>query len=127
MTKVTVAPDCGNAPRKEFLKNFNIAFATGDADFIIEHVSEDIMWTIYGDKHITGKASFIKEINIMKHYAADEVVIHSIITHGREAALNGEMKMGDNTYAFCDVYEFANTKGNIIKEMKSYVLPIERK
>ena len=62
MTKITVTPDCGNAPRKEFLKDFNIAFATGKADFIIEHVSDDIQWNIYGDKHVTGKESFIKEI-----------------------------------------------------------------
>ena len=124
MTKITVTPDCGNAPRKAFLKDFNIAFATGDADFIINHVHEDIVWTIYGDKHIEGKEAFVKEINIMKDYTADEVVIHSIITHGREAALNGEMIMGDKTYAFCDVYRFTNTTSDIIKDMRSYVLPV---
>ena len=124
MTKITVTPDCGNAPRKEFLKDFNIAFATGDADFIIQHVSDTIEWNIYGDKHIIGKENFIKEINSMKDYTADEVVIHSIITHGREAALNGEMKMGDKTYAFCDVYRFTNTTSDMITRMDSYVLPI---
>ena len=124
MTKISIKPDCGNAPRKEFLKSLNIAFATGDADFIIDHVSDDISWMIYGDKYITGKEDFNKEINIMKDYTADEVVIHSIITHGREAALNGEMKMGEKVYAFCDVYQFTNTTSNIIKRMDSYVLPV---
>lgn len=127
MTKITVIPDCGNAPKKEFLKDFNIAFATGEADFIIQHVSDNIVWSIYGDKDIIGKEPFIKEINIMKDYTADEVVIHSIITHGQEAALNGEMKMNDKTYAFCDVYQFTNTSSDIIQEMKSYVLPLEDK
>ncbi len=122
MTKITVAPDCGNAPRKVFLRDFNVAFATGDSDFIISHVRDDIIWTIYGDKHIVGKEAFTREINIMKDYTADEVAIHSIITHGREAALNGEMKMGQKTYAFCDVYRFTNTTSNVIKEMKSYVI-----
>ncbi len=124
MTKITVTPDCGNAPRKQFLKDFNIAFATGDADFIIRHVSEDIRWNIYGDKRIESKGDFAKEIDAMKEYTADEVVIHSIITHGREAALNGEMKMGDKTYAFCDVYHFTSTTGNIITQMDSYVVLI---
>lgn len=55
MTKITVIPDCGNAPKKEFLKDFNIAFATGEADFIIQHVSDNIVWSIYGDKDIIGK------------------------------------------------------------------------
>ncbi|NJN27476.1 MAG: hypothetical protein HC819_16635, partial [Cyclobacteriaceae bacterium] len=97
MTKITVSPDCGNAPRKQFLKDFNIAFATGDADFIIQHVCDDIEWNIHGDKHISGKEAFTKEIYIMKEYSADEVVIHTIITHGREAALNGEMKIEGKT------------------------------
>ncbi|PWJ58052.1 SnoaL-like protein [Dyadobacter jejuensis] len=122
MTKITVTPDCGNAPKKVFLKDFNIAFATGDADFIIDHVSDDICWEIYGDKTIQGKEQFAKEINLMKSYVADEVVIHTIITHGKEASLNGEMKMGDKTYVFCDVYRFASAGSSIIKEMHSYVI-----
>lgn len=127
MTKVTVTPDCRNSSRKEFLKDFNIAFAIGDVDFIIDHVSDDIHWSIYGDKEIVGKGDFVKEINAMKDYTADEVVIHSIITHGREAALNGEIKMGDKTYAYSDVYGFTNTASDIIKEMKSYVIPVDKK
>lgn len=125
MTKITITPDCGNAPRKEFLKDFNIAFATGKAKFIMENVADEIRWVIYGDKEISGIEDFQREINIMKDYTADELVIHSIITHGREASLNGEMKMGSGTYAFCDVYRFTDTKNNRIKEMRSYVLKIE--
>ena len=125
MTKISVIPGCGNAPRKEFLKDFNIAFATGKADFIVDHASNEIEWNIYGDKHISGKEAFITEINIMKAYTADELTIHSIITHGREAALNGEMKMGDKIYAFCDVYRFTNTTSDLIKQMDSYVIEIK--
>lgn len=124
MAKITVIPDCGNAPRKEFLKDFNIAFATGKADFIVDHVSHEIEWNIHGDKHISGKESFVTEINIMKEYTADELTIHSIITHGREAALNGKMKMGDKIYVFCDIYRFTNTTSDIIKQMDSYVIEL---
>lgn len=126
MTKITVTPDCKNSPRKSFLKEFNVAFATGNADFVIEHVSDDINWIIYGDKAIHGKDDFVKEINIMKDYKADELVIHQIITHGNEASLNGEMKMGEKTYAFCDVYRFINTTSMTIKEMHSYVIETEK-
>ncbi|MBU2916240.1 nuclear transport factor 2 family protein [Reichenbachiella agariperforans] len=122
MTKITVTPDCGNAPKKGFLKDFNIAFAKGDVDFIIEHVSDDIRWEIYGDQSIQGKEQFSKAINAMKNYVADEVIIHTIITHGKEASLQGEMKMTDKTYAFCDVYRFASAGSSIIKEMHSYVI-----
>ena len=124
MTKITVNANIKNAPKKEFLKDFNIAFATGKAEFIIDNVSDDILWMIYGDKEISGKEHFSKEVNIMKDYIADEVVIHSIITHGKEASCNGEMIIGNKTYAFSDVYKFINTSSNTIKEMRSYVLPV---
>ncbi len=127
MTKITVNANLSNAPKKVFIKDFNIAFATGKADFIIDNVSDDIHWMIYGDKEILGKDYFIKEMNIMKDYTAYEVVIHSIITHGSEAACNGEMIMGNKTYAFCDVYRFTSASSHTIKEMRSYVLPIEKK
>ena len=122
MAKINIQADCGNSPRKEFLKDLNIAFAKGDADFIIEHASEDIEWTIYGDKYIVGKEAFVREVNAMKQYTADEMTLHHIITHGREAAANGEMKMGDNTYAFCDVYTFTNTTSSVLRKMQSYVI-----
>lgn len=127
MTKITVNASFKNAPNKEFIKDFNIAFATGNADFIIDHVSDDIFWVIYGDKEISGKEHFSKEINAMKEYVADQVMIHSIIIQGTEGACNGEMTMGDKTYVFCDVYKFADHNTNTIKEMRSYVLPIEKK
>ncbi|MEO1052087.1 MAG: nuclear transport factor 2 family protein [Bacteroidota bacterium] len=122
MTKITVKPDCGNAPRKAFLRDFNSAFAKGDAGFIIDHVSDDMLWIIHGDKTIKGKEAFANEINVMKDYVADELIIEHIITHGREASCNGVMKMGSKTYNFCDVYRFTNTTSLIIKEMYSYVI-----
>lgn len=129
MTKINIKADCGNSPRKKFLKELNIAFAKGNADFIIEHASDDIVWTIHGDKKIEGKEAFSKEVHMMKQYKADEMTLHSVITHGREAAANGEMRMGDNPdsyrdYAFCDVYQFTNTTSLILKEMQSYVIKI---
>lgn len=124
MTKINIQADCGNSPRKEFLKELNIAFAKGYADFIVEHASDDIVWTIYGDKKIVGKEAFSKEVHAMKQYTADEMILHSVITHGRDAAANGEMRMGDKTYAFCDVYTFTNTTSMVLKEMQSYVIKL---
>ncbi|WP_424963658.1 nuclear transport factor 2 family protein [Ekhidna sp.] len=124
MTKVTIKADCNNSPKKEFLKDLNVAFATGDANFIIKNVSDDIHWNIYGDKEIKGKEAFSKEINIMKDYVADEVIVHSIVTHGAEAALDGEMIMGGKSYAFCDMYQFTSAGSNTIKAMRSYVISI---
>ncbi len=127
MTKINIIADCRNSPRKEFLKEYNTAFAKGNADFIIKHASDDINWTIYGDKTIVGKEDFSKEVHKMKQYVADEMTLRNIITHGKEGAANGEMKMGDKTYAFCDIYRFTNITSLVIQTMESYVVEITRK
>src|SRR5690606_11958083 len=124
MTKLNIPIDCGNSPKKNFIKDFNIAFAKGDADFIIDHVSEDIVWIIHGDKKIVGKEDFIKEIQLMKNEIPEEVTLKSIITHGKEASANGKIKMNGNTYMFSDVYGFKGAIGNIISSIESYVIAI---
>lgn len=121
-TKITISKDCGNSPRQAFLKEFNTAFAKGDAEFIIDHVSEDIVWYIHGDKQLKGKEAFAQEIESMKTYVADEMILHNTITHGRTASANGEIKMDGKVYAFCDVYRFTGAKGTVLKEIQSFVI-----
>ena len=122
MTKLNIEADCGHSPKKEFLKELNIAFAKGNAEFIINNVNDSIIWNIIGDKKIEGKDNFIREMEIMKDYTADELTIHNIITHGAEGAVNGEMKMNGKKYAFCDIYQFTSATKSIIKSMTSYVI-----
>lgn len=55
MTKITLDTDCGNAPKREFLKAINVAFVKGDVAFLLESVTEDIVWTLVGNKTIEGK------------------------------------------------------------------------
>ena len=122
MTKITIPEDCGNSPRQTFLKEFNKAFAKGDAEFVIAHVSEDIVWWIYGDKKLEGKEAFSKEVLGMKENIADEMILHHVINHGRTASANGEIKMSGKVYAFCDVYGFTSVKGYVLKEIQSYIV-----
>lgn len=125
MTKITYYPGCGNSPKCEFLKRFNVAFATADIPTLLHSVTEDIHWDITGDKIIDGKADFEKSVTEMADYIADEVTLFNIITHGATAAANGEMIMGGSRYAFCDVYEFASAGKQLIKKMTSYVMKVE--
>ncbi|MBN2501301.1 MAG: hypothetical protein JXB38_11030 [Anaerolineales bacterium] len=41
MVKISVAADCGNSPKKRFLKDFNIALAEGNQPFLLESVTDD--------------------------------------------------------------------------------------
>lgn len=125
MTKINIEADCRNLPKNEFLKDFNVAFATGNAQFICDHVSEDVRWTIFGDKEIVGKEQFVQEIDRMKEYIADEIIIHHIISHDKQGATNGQMIMDEQVYAFCDIYIFQSASSNLITHMQSYVVKIQ--
>lgn len=55
MAKIQIPSDCGNAPRRLFLKNMYIALANGDLDFITSTIPEEISWETVGKKTVTGK------------------------------------------------------------------------
>lgn len=125
MTKITLKTDCGNSPKREFLKNFNVAFGSGDTKFLIDNVTDDVVWEMVGDKIIEGKESYSKAIHKMADSEVAECVIEKVITHGKEGAVNGMMKMANGKgYAFSDVYEFKNVKATEIKKITSYVIEL---
>ena len=52
---------------------------------------------------------------------ASALVLHSVTTHSRQAAANGELHYpGEETVAFCDIYEFTKTTGDTLKRITSY-------
>jgi ketosteroid isomerase-like protein len=55
MTKVTISEDCENAPKKEFIKDFNIAFAKEDIDYILDCFADDAHWEMVGAQSWDGK------------------------------------------------------------------------
>lgn len=121
MLKVMVPSDCGNAPRKEFIRDFNISFAKNDTDAILKCMSEDIVWNMIGNKTLEGKDAVTEMLRTMEGEKARDLTIHTIITHGDTAAANGVMKFERTTIAFCDIYKFSGHENTAkIKELTSY-------
>lgn len=77
----------------EFLKELNIAFAKGNSECINESVPDDIVWNIIGDRKIEGKEKFGQKLEKLKSQRVTELIIHQILSHGKEGAANGIMKM----------------------------------
>ena len=110
----------------KFLEKINQAYASGDTEYIIQNVTDDIQWTVHGDFSVSGKKDFIEGMKKMAGAGSFEIEIENIITHGTSASVNGIMKSGENyTFAFCDVYKFSGFKNPKIKEISSYVIPIK--
>lgn len=121
--KISIPTDCGNSPRKLFLKDFNIAFAKGDLHFLLAHVSEEIQWNIIGDRAIRGKVNFRSVLLEMSKQKARALEIRKIITHGADAAVSGVVTLSPGRrVSFCDVYTFSGAKGTTIKSIESYMM-----
>lgn len=118
--------NCGNSPKKQLLRDINIAFAKNDFDFCMSWIRDDIIWEMIGDQRLEGKEALRQEWDRMKERKVQQLIIHNIITHGNAASVNGTVKLQDDqTIAFCDVYQFAGFGKNAkIKTITSYVVPL---
>src|SRR5687768_632095 len=56
MVKVNVQPDCGNAPKKLFIRDFMIAFANSDTPSILDCLADDAVWEMVGERTLNGKS-----------------------------------------------------------------------
>ncbi len=125
MTKVILSEDCGNSPKNILVQDLTIALAKGDRKFIVSNVTNDVRWNIVGDKLIEGKEKIAGMLEQMKNDKATELTIDHIATHGKAGAANGTMKFKNGkTVAYCNVFEFSNTKGTSVKEIISYEIEI---
>lgn len=121
--KLNIKTDCGNSPKRELIKSLTIYFASYNLDQVKNYLDDNMTWTLVGEIPINGKKQFIKALEKMSHNKASELTIHSIITHGKEAAIHGEMLMEDgNNFGFSDFYEFTSVKANKVKSIVSYVI-----
>jgi len=112
---------------EEFLQKFNQAFVQNDINFIIDSTTDDIIWTMIGDKTIRGKEDLAVSMNEMKDASGLEIKIDSTIINGNQAAVDGSMNMEDKdgnrkTYSFCDLYKFRDDGELKIRELRSYII-----
>ncbi len=125
MTKIISCPNCGNSPKMEFLKQFNIAFAEGNVTFLMENVTDDIVWNIIGERKIVGIEAFTEKLEKMKSVKTTELKLDQILSHGKEGAANGVMAMENGKqYAFSDFYVFQSAKGEKVKAITSYCIEV---
>ncbi|MDE2747740.1 MAG: nuclear transport factor 2 family protein [Chloroflexota bacterium] len=126
MTRITIHADCGGAPKKQLLRDLNIAFAKADVEGILEFFSDDIRWRIMGEADLRGKEAVRAALEAMQEMVASELIIHSIIIQGRAAAVNGLIRTeGGGSVAFCDICQFESADGNKIQSMMSYAVEIK--
>jgi len=126
MMKVIIGKDCGNSPKNILIQELTIALTKGDLRSVLDRVTDDIRWSLVGDRLIHGKAPFIAALQDKKNDQALELILDHVATHGRAGAVDGRIRFKNkNTQGFCHVYEFSNAKGDAVNEIISYVIEIK--
>lgn len=122
------APTFTQSPKKQFLQELTILFASYQIDKVKTFFADDITWTLVGDQPVHGKEAFAATLNRMAGNKASELTIHSILTDGRDASIHGEMVMEDGKrYGFADFYMFTSAGARKIQSITSYVIALSTK
>ncbi|MBC9909722.1 nuclear transport factor 2 family protein [Chitinophaga varians] len=129
MVKIHVQEDCGNAPKKLFVKDLIVAMVNKDRAFMDQHTTEDIQWNMVGGASIKGKEPVLTTLQRSRSEAVTELTIHTIVTHGYDGVAEGSLKFRDGTtQAFCDVYRFRSSTNNApVKAITTYAIALAKK
>lgn len=116
--------------KEEFIRDFNEAFSKNDMEFILNNMTDDIVWNFIGEKTVKGKEVVKEFLKPMSRVETVELELLEIITHGRTAAANGRMKIKEpsgeiKSFGFADFYVFSGLKSPKVKTMTSYVVAIK--
>ncbi len=124
MLKLDISADCGNAPKMQLIKDLNIAFAKGDIETVTGFFADHIIWEMIGDRTLEGKDKVIAYLHEMADMKATGLVLHQVITHGKDAAARGVLMFENISIAFADFYEFTSAGSGQIKRITSYAREI---
>jgi hypothetical protein len=124
MTRVYISEDCGNSPKNIFVQELTIAFSKCNSSFILERVTDDVTLALIGDTRIQGKENLTNQLRRMKK--DEKLRIDHVATHGKAGAVDGTRTLTNGrTLAFCNVYEFSNAKGSLVRAITSYIIEVE--
>jgi hypothetical protein len=106
--RVVSEPKCGNAPRQEITRRLAVALAIGDEAELGQLLAPTAEWKVLGETARCGLAAIVEWS--VRSSAPSELRVLSIITHGREASIDGEIVTADgHVTGFCHVVRFAST------------------
>ncbi len=123
MVKISIGEDCGNAPKKQYIKEFLIACVSADIETASGMVADTVQLSIPGHAAVDGKEQAVRLLQSMVASSkVSELVVHNIISHGDRCAANGVIKLeGGSEVAFGSVYVFSNfSKSAKLKEVTIY-------
>jgi hypothetical protein len=116
--KITTRADCGNSPKNQFVEALTIALAKGSRRALWKMLAVDVEWCVAGGPVFHGIETVAQ---VAEQGGIAELIIDTVITHGRSGAVSGTRRMTDGReIAFCFVFEFTSAKGDRVGRLVEY-------
>ncbi|WP_033541274.1 nuclear transport factor 2 family protein [Planococcus sp. CAU13] len=117
--------------KKEFFRKFTSAFFKGDQDFISEHVTDDVLWSIVGTEPVKGKQGLLDAAFGVADFSNMEYEIESVICNEGEAAVKGVSRRKDvegnpRNFCFCDVYTLDRGNPQKVKSIITFMIELQQ-
>lgn len=115
-------PNSGHSPCTQFIEELNIQMAKTNMQFLYDHITEDITWSILTVKRLKGKDDVIEMMESKWKLPVIELKLESIICNDLVGAVNATVTLeNQDRYAYCSVYTFTSSCQPFkIKEMTTY-------
>jgi ketosteroid isomerase-like protein len=120
---LSIPVDCDNAPKKQVIRDFNIAFARGDVASVLSFLTEEVEWDIVGNKVLQRKAAVEAELNHMAETSFRSLSLDIVLTHGKFGSAVGALTtVNGDVYRFSDTYEFVRAGKHTIQRFISFAM-----
>ncbi|MBX3288511.1 MAG: nuclear transport factor 2 family protein [Acidobacteria bacterium] len=110
--------------KKQIVEAINASFTKNDTEEFLGHCTEDIVWTMAGEKTVTGKNNIREWMSSMEGHEPPAFTTDLLIAEGNGVVCSGNMTMKDadgvkNSYNYCDIYQFSGDK---VSSLTSFVV-----
>lgn len=117
---------------KEIVRKVNKTFLNGNFEGFLDFCTDDVAWTIVGERTVNGKEAirqWMAEMATVNPEPPKFTVVDPVIAESDFVVSRGDMTMKDKTgelgqYSYCDIYRF---RGGKIAELNSFVVKTQSK
>ncbi len=109
---------------EKIVKQINDSFMAGSTDKFLEFCTEDVTWTMVGERVTNGKAAIRDWMKQMPEMGPPQFTVDKMISDEDSVVCYGSMKMkgesgAEEAYSYCDIYAFSGDK---VSELRSFVV-----
>lgn len=102
--------------KKQLIRNINASFENNNIEGFLDHCTDDINWTMAGEKSTTGKHEIREWMKSMPgECEPPKINVTTLIAEGSDVICHGDMTMKSKDgepkqYLYCDIYKFSGDK-----------------